>query len=104
MYRLVRGTFGTSLGLLGHPTKLNLQDIQALSFRCAPGYLIAECMKSRKLKVVAFYRSLHPELKIASAIRLQGEWLRQAGFNPGDVVDVDVAPGYLTIKKKLASV
>ena len=60
-------------------------------------------MKSRKIKVAAFYRSLHPELKVASSLRLRGEWLRQAGFHPGDFVEVEIAPGYLVIRKGLIS-
>lgn len=57
-------------------------------------------MKSRRIKVAAFYKSLHPELKIVSSLRLRGEWLRQAGFDPGDVVEVVVAAGQLVITKK----
>jgi hypothetical protein len=57
-------------------------------------------MKSRRIKVAAFYRSLQPQLKVASSLRLRGEWLRQAGFHPGDLVEIDVEPGYLVIKKK----
>jgi hypothetical protein len=57
-------------------------------------------MKSRKIKVAAFYKSLHPELKIASSLCLRGDWLRQAGFDPGDIVEVVVALGCLVIRKK----
>jgi hypothetical protein len=58
-------------------------------------------MKSRSIKVAAFYQSLHPTLKVTSSLRLQGEWLQNAGFAPGDVVAVEVTPGRLIITKSL---
>ena len=33
----------------------------------------------------------------ASRLRIQGNWLREAGFNPGDKVEVEVNQGKLTI-------
>jgi formylmethanofuran dehydrogenase subunit D len=33
----------------------------------------------------------------ASRLRIQGNWLREAGFNPGDKVKVEVDQGKLTI-------
>ena len=65
-----------------------------------PAILLAKRMKSRRIKVAAFYKSLHPELKVTSSLRLRGEWLRQAGFDPGDIVEVVVALGCLVIKKQ----
>jgi hypothetical protein len=55
-------------------------------------------MKSRRIKVAAFYSSLPPRLKVTPALYLRGEWLRQAGFKPGDIVEVDVALGCLIVK------
>jgi hypothetical protein len=63
---------------------------------------IRERMKSRRIKVAAFYTSLSPKLKIISSLRLTGAWLYQAGFIPGDLVAVEVAPGRLIITKKPA--
>jgi len=60
-------------------------------------------MKSRKIKVAAFYRSLHPELKITSSLRLTGDWLHNAGFTPGDVVTVEVTTGRLVITMSLST-
>lgn len=59
-------------------------------------------MKDRRIKVVAFYTSLRPNLKVAPALRLAGEWLRNAGFVPGDVVAVEVTHGRLVITKSPA--
>lgn len=56
-------------------------------------------MKNRKIKVAAFYTSLHPNLRVAPALRLAGEWLHKAGFVPGDVVAVEVTHGRLVITK-----
>ena len=36
----------------------------------------------------------------ASRIRLKGKWLEQAGFSPGDRVDVRVNQGKLVITKE----
>jgi hypothetical protein len=60
-------------------------------------------MKSRKIKVAAFYRSLHPVLKVTPSLRLTGEWLHSAGFAPGDTVAVEVTPGRLVITKSFLS-
>jgi hypothetical protein len=59
-------------------------------------------MKSRKIKVAAFYTSLPPKLKITPSLRLTGEWLHKAGFAPGDLVAVEVALGRLVITKNPA--
>jgi hypothetical protein len=59
-------------------------------------------MKNRRIKVAAFYTNLHPNLKVAPALRLAGEWLRNAGFVPGDVVAVEVTRGRLVITKNTA--
>lgn len=52
---------------------------------------------TRRLKVAAHYKSLHPTLKITASLRLTGDWLLEAGFRPGDVASVEVSNGRLTI-------
>lgn len=54
-------------------------------------------MKTRRLKVAPRYTRLHPELKITSSLHLCGEWLRNAGFAPGEIVLVEVVSGQLII-------
>ncbi|WP_345122606.1 SymE family type I addiction module toxin [Hymenobacter antarcticus] len=56
-------------------------------------------MKPRRLKVAPRYARLPPDLKITSSLHLCGDWLRNAGFVPGDVVSVEVTLGRLTITR-----
>lgn len=57
-------------------------------------------MKKRVLKVAPKYQGVPPFLKVTSTLRLSGAWLRNAGFLPGDLVDVEVGTGHLTVTKK----
>ncbi|MGI4870437.1 MAG: SymE family type I addiction module toxin [Janthinobacterium lividum] len=52
---------------------------------------------ARRLKVATFYRALHPNLRTTAQLILCGNWLAAAGFTPGTVAVVEVAPGQLTI-------
>jgi hypothetical protein len=61
-------------------------------------------MKNRNLTVDKYIpsRSTHKFYysnvqNYASRLRIQGNWLREAGFNPGDKVEVIVDDGKLTI-------
>lgn len=47
----------------------------------------------RRLKVTSHYTRLHPSLKVASALRLSGDWLLHAGFRPGDMATIGVGEG-----------
>lgn len=40
----------------------------------------------------------HPEKRIP-VLRLSGKWLKEAGFLAGDIIEVDVQDGCLTIRK-----
>jgi hypothetical protein len=57
-------------------------------------------MNTRRLKVAPRYVRLEPDLKITSSLRLSGDWLRKAGFAPGDRVAVEVTLGRLTIRRE----
>lgn len=57
-------------------------------------------MKKRVLKIAPRYQGLPPFLKITSTLRLSGAWLRNAGFLPGDMVEVEVETGRLVVTKK----
>ncbi len=60
-------------------------------------------MKNRRLKVAPHYLRLQPNLKITSSLHLCGDWLRNAGFAPGDTVLVEITSGRLTIMREKAS-
>ncbi len=51
----------------------------------------------RRLKVATHCRELRPNLRTTSQLLLRGNWLAAAGFAPGTVAVVEVAPGQLTI-------
>lgn len=51
----------------------------------------------RRLKVATHFRELHPNLRTTAQLLLRGNWLAAAGFAPGSVAVVQVAPGRLTI-------
>lgn len=57
---------------------------------------------NRKLKIKYFYRAFgnwnHRHYKTVPQIILQGNWLEQAGFQPGDQVTIKVEDGQLTIR------
>jgi hypothetical protein len=57
-------------------------------------------MKKRKLKIAPKYQGAPPHLKITSTLRLSGAWLRNAGFLPGDMVEVEVGTGRLVVTRK----
>ncbi|MDO7846494.1 SymE family type I addiction module toxin [Hymenobacter sp. M29] len=59
-------------------------------------------MKPRRLKVAPLYTRLSPELKVTSKLRLSGDWLKAAGFAPGDFASVEVGQGRLIITKAAA--
>ena len=44
--------------------------------------------------------STQPGYKIVPQIRLQGEWLKELGYNIGDKLNVECREGQLIIKKK----
>ncbi len=52
---------------------------------------------TRRLKVARFFRQLHPQLTTTAKLTLQGNWLEAAGFHPGAIALVEVAPGRLVI-------
>ena len=54
-------------------------------------------MKARRLKVAPLYRSCHPQQRITSQLRIQGNWLAAAGFPPGSIAAVEVQTGRLII-------
>ena len=56
-------------------------------------------LTARRIKVAPHYARLHPSLKIASSLRLAGNWLLEAGFRPGDVATIEVGEGQLNITK-----
>jgi len=58
-------------------------------------------MKKRVLKIAPKYKGAPPYLKITSTLRLSGAWLRNAGFQPGDMVDIEVKIGQLIVTKKV---
>lgn len=52
----------------------------------------------RLVKAYAFNRfNIYPQ------IRLQGKWLKEAGFKPGSTIEVQASKGQLTIKQKEVS-
>lgn len=53
--------------------------------------------KNRELKV---YESNGTYGNVIPVIRLQGKWVKDAGFDIGDVIKVEVRKGELVIKKK----
>lgn len=54
-------------------------------------------MQARRLKVAPLYRSCHPQQRITSQLRMQGNWLAAAGFPPGSIATVEVQAGRLII-------
>ncbi len=65
-------------------------------------------MKKRKMHVTSIYRTWQRGIgmgetvyKECPRIVLQGEWLRQAGFERDDKIRVKVEDGKITIKKKV---
>ena len=54
-------------------------------------------MQARRLKVAPLYRSCHPQQRITSQLRIQGNWLAAAGFPPGTVAAIVVQAGRLII-------
>lgn len=54
-------------------------------------------MEARRIKVAPHYRQLHPQVRITSQLRLQGNWLAAAGFAPGTVAAIEVHAGRLVI-------
>ncbi|GAA3987092.1 SymE family type I addiction module toxin [Hymenobacter antarcticus] len=54
-------------------------------------------MQARRIKVAPHYRQLHPQVRITSQLRLQGNWLAAAGFAPGTVAAIEVQAGRLII-------
>ena len=54
-------------------------------------------MQARRLKVAPLYRSCHPQQRITSQLRIQGNWLAAAGFPPGSIATVEVHAGRLII-------
>ena len=55
-------------------------------------------MSQRTLKVYPFYTGKWPP-DPHSKIRLQGKWVREAGFEAGDRITVQVSHGKLVITK-----
>jgi hypothetical protein len=53
--------------------------------------------KMRRLKVAPHYKRLHPCIAISSSLRLQGDWLTEAGFVPGKTALIQVEAGRLII-------
>ena len=54
-------------------------------------------MQARRIKVAPLYRQLHPQVRITSQLRIQGNWLAAAGFAPGTVAAIEVQAGRLII-------
>lgn len=60
-------------------------------------------MQRRNLKVEEYFvKRRYSEIN-TSQIRLKGFWLQEAGFKPGDRVEVECNQGTLTIKKASAA-
>lgn len=56
-------------------------------------------MKNRTIKVEEFFLMRRYRESVASQIRLKGLWLKQAGFQPGDRVEVVSRKGELVIRR-----